>query len=34
LGKEGFPKRGSVGRLTSLLGAFHRKMNNVSKRGK
>jgi len=33
LGKEGFSKRESVGKLTSLLGAFHRKMNHVFQGG-
>jgi len=29
--KESFPKQRSVERLISLLGIFHRKMNNVRK---
>ena len=32
--KGNFPKQRSVERLVSLLGAFHRKMNNVKKEDK
>jgi len=32
LGKEGFPREKVLKKLFSLLRAFHRKMNDVSKR--